>query len=109
MSIKAVTVRYDDEIDEALALISKLTKVSKNKLIIKAIKTLIGAESHRLAHDMDALSEKLKAYSAKDPHHKEAIAAFVEAELTQDDPAEGTVVVDAPSISDVVGVHLKNG
>lgn len=108
MSIKAITVRYDDRDDEALALISELTKVSKNRLIIKAIKLLIREESRRLVSDMTSLSEKLKAYSAIDPNSEKAIATFAESEMSVDDPIEGKPITEASSIIRSVNIQLKN-
>jgi len=108
MSKKALTVRFDETDDDALAMISKLMKTSKNQLIIKAVRMLIATQSKKLADDMDSLSEKLKAYASRDPNFDEAIDTFAKAEAKMKDPLEGEIVDSGSSILEEVGAHLEN-
>jgi len=47
----------------------------------------VGAED-----DLESTLEDLRAHRKRDPNFERAIAEFVDAEVTQDDPAEGRVV-----------------
>jgi hypothetical protein len=45
--------------------------------------------------DLELTLEDLRAYRKRDPDFERAIAEFIEAEATEDDPAEGRVVTQA--------------
>ena len=49
---------------------------------------------------MEASLARLKAYRKRDPGFREAIAAFVEAEATFEDPVEGRVTEEATDATD---------
>jgi hypothetical protein len=42
--------------------------------------------------DLEASLEKLRAYRRRDPQLREAIAAFIDAEVTLPDPVEGELI-----------------
>ena len=100
MKHKAFQVRLDPHLHEAVDFFARETGTSMNKLVIEAIDAYV----RRLAVQLDAeLVDTLRRVSkyALSPECEELdLQAFVEAEATMHDPAEGTVVaeVDASSV-----------
>lgn len=92
---KATTVRIDPLAQAALENLSRVLKRPMNQLVNEAVKDFVDRRSREVEHDLEATLTSLRAYRKRDPHFREAIAAFADAEARfgKDDPAEGKVVI----------------
>lgn len=91
MSRTAVTLRIDVEERNALKNLSKIEGRPVNQLLIDAIKSYLKQKGQK-ERSLEATLKSLKAYRKKDPEFKRALAEFVEAEATLEDPLEGKPV-----------------
>lgn len=62
-----------------------------NHLLNDAVKSYLSQSGER-ERNLEENLERLHAYRKRDPEFKQAIAAFVEAELREEDPVEGVPV-----------------
>ena len=85
------TLRIDAAERDALKNLSKVEGRPINQLLNEAIKNYLRRQGPK-ERGLETTLEGLRKYRQRDPDYKRAIAAFVEAEATFDDPAEGTVI-----------------
>ena len=88
MARTALTLRIDAPEREALRSLSKVEGRPVNQLLIEAIRNYLGQKGRR-EHTLEANLKTLREYRRKDPKWGRAIAAFVEAEASHEDPLEG--------------------
>jgi hypothetical protein len=82
------TLRIDAKERVALVNLSKVEGRPINQLVNEAIKSYLIRRGRR-ERGLEANLAGLRAYRKKDPGFKRAIAAFVEAEASLEDPLEG--------------------
>ena len=82
------TLRIDPEERAALESLSKVEGRPINQLLNEAIKNYLSRRG-RKERSLEANLESLRAYRKQDPGFQRAIAAFVEAEASLEDPLEG--------------------
>ena len=92
MDRKAFTLRLPAKLYEALSTLSGAAQRSMNDLISEAVQKFVAVESQAHARQLDEMAERLRAYRDADPDFEQAIAEFVEAEATLDDPLEAQVI-----------------
>jgi predicted transcriptional regulator len=94
MTRKASTFRIEPSVRGALEHLSEVLNRPMNQLVNEALEDFVVRRSHQVEQDLETTLARLRAYRARDPHFREAIAAMVEAEAQhgQDDPAQGEVV-----------------
>ena len=85
------TLRIDPEERAALENLSKVEGRPINQLLNEAIKLYLGRRG-RKERGLEANLAALRAYRRKDPEFQHAIAAFIEAETSIEDPLEGELV-----------------
>jgi predicted transcriptional regulator len=85
------TLRIDPAERAALENLSKIEKRPINQLLNEAIKSYLGRQGQK-ERSLETSLAALKDYRKRDPGFRRAIAQFVEAEATFDDPVEGTPV-----------------
>ena len=86
----AFTLRIDTEERVALENLSQVEGRPINQLLNEAIKSYLGRRGQR-ERGLEANLAALRAYRKRDPGFRRAIATFVEAEVTLDDPVEGRI------------------
>jgi hypothetical protein len=82
------TLRIDSKERAALQVLSKVEGRPINQLLNEAIKVYLSRRG-RKERDLEANLASLRTYRKQDPGFRRAIAAFVEAEASVDDPLEG--------------------
>ena len=92
----AFTLRIDTEERAALENLSQLEGRPVNQLLNDAIKSYLGRRGQK-ERGLEANLAALRAYRKRDPGFQQAIAAFVEAEATLDDPVEGRLEKPEPT------------
>ena len=85
------TLRIDAEERSALQNLSKIEGRPINQLLNEAIKIYLRRRGQK-ERSLEAILARLRAYRKKDPDFRQADAAFIEAEVTLDDPIEGKIV-----------------
>ena|SRR5579859_2740135 len=85
------TLRIDPEERAALENLSKVVRRPINQLLNEAIKMYLSQRGRKERSLEDSLAG-LREYRKKDPGFRGAVAAFVEAEASLEDPVEGTAV-----------------
>jgi predicted transcriptional regulator len=85
------TLRIDARERAALQNLSKVEGRPINQLLNEAIKIYLSRRGQK-ERELEATLADLRAYRKQDPGYRRAIAAFVEAEATLDDPLEGEPV-----------------
>jgi predicted transcriptional regulator len=85
------TLRIDAEERSALENLSKLERRPINQLLNEAIKSYLLRRGQK-ERSLEANLAGLRAYRKQDPGFQRAIAAFVEAEATLEDPLEGELI-----------------
>ena len=88
MARTAFTLRLDTAERVALESLSKVEGRPMNQLINDAIRSYLSHQGRSEAR-LEASLKALRAYRKQDPHFQQAIATFVEAEATLEDPIEG--------------------
>jgi predicted transcriptional regulator len=91
----ATTFRIDPVLKDGLSKLSRLEHRSLNQLANQAIKEFVARRMVEVEDDLASTLEDLRAWRKQDPDFALAIAEFVNAEVTEDDPAEGRVVTRA--------------
>jgi predicted transcriptional regulator len=91
MGRTAFTLRIDAEERTALENLSRIEGRPMNQLLNEAIKGYL-RQRGRKERSLEANLASLRAYRKKDPGYQKAIAEFVEAEVTLEDPLEGEIV-----------------
>lgn len=91
MSRTAFTLRIDAEERVALENLSRIEGRPMNQLLNEAIKGYL-RQRGRKERSLEANLASLQAYRKKDPGFRKAMAEFVEAEATLDDPLEGEII-----------------
>ena len=87
-----MTLRIPVELYEQLNILSKQTRVSKNRIIREATSLYVEERSQKLAKQLQEMAQKLRAYRDRDPEFHQSIRTFADAESHFSDPLEGTVV-----------------
>jgi predicted transcriptional regulator len=85
------TLRIDSRERTALQNLSKVEGRPINQLLNEAIKAYLSRRGQK-ERELETTLADLRAYRKQDPGFRRAIAAFVEAEATLDDPLEGEPV-----------------
>jgi hypothetical protein len=85
------TLRIDSEERVALESLSKIEGRPINQLLNEAIKSYLNRRGQK-ERSLESELEALRAYRARDPRFQRAIAVFVEAEASIEDPLEGEIV-----------------
>jgi predicted transcriptional regulator len=95
MPPKATTFRIDPPVQAALEMLSKTLKRPMNQLVNEAVRAYVARRSAEVARDLEATLARLRAYREQDPDFEDAIeqVANAEAQLGQDDPTEGEIVI----------------
>jgi predicted transcriptional regulator len=91
MARTAFTLRIDAEERTALEHLSGLEGQPINQLLNEAIKSYLSQQSPKEA-SLEASLSALREYRKRDPGFKHAVAAFVDAEASLEDPLEGKPV-----------------
>ena len=91
MSRKPFTLRIDDAERAALKNLSEVEGRPINQLLNEAIKNYLSRQG-RKERSWEATLEALRKYRKQNAGLQRAIAAFVEAEATLDDPLEGELM-----------------
>ena len=84
------TLRINPAERAALESLSKIEGRPINQLLNEAIKVYLNRRG-RQERSLETTLESLRAYRRRDPGFQRAIAAFVEAEASLEDPLEGEV------------------
>ncbi|MGH7366013.1 MAG: hypothetical protein ACREK9_06335 [Candidatus Rokuibacteriota bacterium] len=95
MPRKAFTFRIDPDVQAALATLSKILHRPMNRLVNEAVKAYLKRRSQEVERDLEASLASLRAHRKRDPDFEQAIAAFVEAEASMEDPVEGRPETDS--------------
>ena len=82
------TLRIDSEERSALQTLSQVEGRPINQLLNEAIKSYLVRQGKK-ERSLEAHLADLRAYRKRDPGFRRAIAAFVQAEASSDDPLEG--------------------
>jgi hypothetical protein len=82
------TLRIDAEESVALKALSKVEGRPVNQLLNEAIKSYLSQRT-RKERSLEANLADLRAYRKRDPGFRRAIAEYVEAEASIEDPLEG--------------------
>ena len=93
MSRSAFTLRLPSEERLALESLSKIEGRPMNQLLNEAVRIYLkrcGAKEQGLSESLD----RLRAYRERDPEYRHAIASFAKAEITEQDPLEGTIFLE---------------
>jgi predicted transcriptional regulator len=85
------TLRIDPQERAALEHLSKVVRRPINQLLNEAIKMYLNQRGRKERSLEDNLAG-LRAYRKKDPGFRRAVAEFVEAEASLEDPVEGKAV-----------------
>lgn len=102
MSRTAFTLRIDAEERVALENLSRIEGRPMNQLLNEAIKGYLRQRGSK-ERTLEANLASLRAYRKKDPGFRKAIAEFVEAEATLEDPLEGEIVGSKPKETKAAG------
>jgi predicted transcriptional regulator len=101
------TLRIEPQERSALENLSKVEGRPMNQLLNEAIKSYLRRRG-RNERTLEANLAKLRAYRKQDPGFQKAIAAFVEAEATVEDPLEGEPIeVDSENVVKAGPVQRK--
>jgi len=109
MERKTLTLRLPLKVYDALSTLSSVTHRSMNDLVTEAVGKFTVAESEVQARDLENTLKRLRAYRDLDPEFKQALAGFVEAEASYDDPLEGEPREDKGPVRDRVQSLLTDG
>lgn len=109
MERKALTLRLTPKLYDALSTLSNVAHRSMNDLVSEAVRRFVVAESSVQARDLEKTLERLRAYNESDPDFEKAIAEFVQAEATHDDPLEGRIVDTKGPVRRKVEAMLTDG
>ena len=90
------TLRIDPEERVALESLSKIEGRPINQLLNEAIKGYLSRRSQK-ERSLEGHLEGLRAYRKRDPEFQHAIASFVNAEASIEDPLEGKPIARAAS------------
>lgn len=82
------TLRIEEKESVALKALSKVEGRPINQLLNEAIKSYLSRQN-RKERSLEANLADLRAYRKQDPGFRRAIAEYVEAEASLDDPLEG--------------------
>ena len=96
---RAFRARFEPRLYEELREVSKLRRSSINQFVIAAVRAHLRQVRGELIAEYSGTLEKLQEYRRRDPDFEHAMAAFVEAELAGEDPAEGRVVESVAPLS----------
>jgi predicted transcriptional regulator len=102
MGRTAFTLRIDAEERTALENLSRIEGRPMNQLLNEAIKGYLRQKGKK-ERSLEANLAGLRAYRKKDPDYQKAIAEFVEAEATLEDPLEGEIVEAKPKEAKAAG------
>ncbi|CAN5261413.1 hypothetical protein BH24PSE2_BH24PSE2_19080 [soil metagenome] len=85
---RATTIRLAPDVQERLSVLAKLLRRPLNQLINEAVQAFVERRSRELEGDLEDSLAKVRACRESDPDFEQAIAAFVDAEATLDDPLD---------------------
>jgi len=99
MAVKATTIRLKDDVQSALATLSKYTHVTMNTLVNEAVQSYLDQNLPQAENELEATLTKLRSYRKRDPNFEKSIQMFAEAEAKYPDPIEGRIVKKKPAAS----------
>lgn len=102
MSRTAFTLRIDAEERVALENLSRIEGRPINQLLNEAIKGYLRQKGKK-ERSLEVNLAGLRAYRRQDPEFRKAMAEFVEAEATLEDPLEGQIVDSKPKGAKAAG------
>ena len=94
---RATTYRLNPHLQQGLALLGKVRKISANQMVNEAVGEYLDARTAAVTADLEETLRRVKAYRETDPNFEAAIAKFAESEARHGarDPVEGTEDRDA--------------
>ena len=95
---KATTFRLDHAKQAALAHLSKILRRPMNHLVNEAVTVYLEQRSLEVERDLQTTLNSLRTYRQRDPDFKKAIAGFIDAEVSLNDPIESELTQDAGSV-----------
>ena len=78
MSRKASTFRIEPSVRGALEHLSEVLNRPMNQLVNEALEDFVARRSLQVEQDLETTLARLRAYRARDPHFREAIATAVD-------------------------------
>ncbi|MGB6231788.1 MAG: hypothetical protein WBF53_16860 [Litorimonas sp.] len=90
MTRKTFTWRAEADLLDAVALLSKSQGRTANAFVTAAVEARIADTAPKEAQQLESLARKLRSLPDRKKAFDQAKAAFVEAEMSGNDPAEGT-------------------
>lgn len=101
---RATTYRLNPHLQQGLALIGKVRKVSANQMVNEAVSEYLEARTAAVTADLEETLRRVKAYREADPSFESAIAKVAESEARHggNDPVEGTEDREAQSAQRMV-------
>ncbi|OFW07227.1 MAG: hypothetical protein A3H96_17040 [Acidobacteria bacterium RIFCSPLOWO2_02_FULL_67_36] len=89
---RATTYRLHPHLQQGLALLGKVRKVSANQMVNEAVGEYLDARTAAVTADLEETLRRVRAYRETDPNFESAIAKFAESEARHgaNDPVEGT-------------------
>lgn len=88
MARVAFTLRIDAEERAALESLSRIERRPVNQLLNEAVKSFLLRRRPK-ERSLETTLERLRAYRERDPKYRRARKAFIDAEASLGDPAEG--------------------
>lgn len=89
MERKALPLRLDPKLYEALSTLSSVAHRSMNQLVSEAVARYVVKESQVVEKDLQATLDRLRQYTRLDSQFDQAIEQVARAEVSQEDPLEG--------------------
>lgn len=89
---RATTYRLNPHLQQGLALLGKVRKMSANQMVNEAVGEYLNARTAAVTADLEETLRRVKAYRETDPNFESAIAKFAESEARHgaDDAVEGS-------------------
>lgn len=89
---RATTYRLNPHLQQGLALLGKVRKLSANQMVNEAVGEYLDARTAAVTADLEDTLRRVKAYREADPNFESAIAKFADSEARHGarDPVEGT-------------------
>ena len=91
MKRKSLQVRMAPGLHEKVSFFAEKTGTSMNKLVLDALDSYLGQLSVEVESELSETLRRVRGYSAS-PTMEDDLTAFVDAEASLHDPAEGQVI-----------------
>jgi len=97
MPANATTLRFPPKIQTALATLSRLRRVTMNKLVTEAVESYLDKNVSQAQTELQATLSDLHAYLDRDPKLDKSVEMFVKAEARNPDPIKTRIVRKKPT------------